>query len=275
MSELRSEPLACRVDGMSGSTVAADSRGLQYGDGLFETMLWNDRGCGLWPLHWARLQTDCGRLGMSAPADERALWAECAQAADGLGPVLVKLIVCRRPGGRGYRAAGGETQQIILVYPRPATRDVCTLSTLSLQLSRQPLLAGIKHLSRLEQVLAAEQLATAGSDEGILSDDQGQVIEAVSANLFLVEAGRLYTPALDQAGVAGVARAAILDSFADRCEVTAMAGSRLERADELFLCNSVRGISAVSHLDGRPVGDGNGPGPVTRELQQWWRGLGL
>jgi 4-amino-4-deoxychorismate lyase len=139
----------------------------------------------------------------------------------------------------------------------------------ALRLGEQPALAGIKHVSRLEQVLARAEWNDAAIGEGLLCDTHGRVISATAANLFAVLGGRLVTPALDHCGVAGVARAEVL---AQRdCEVRDLTMAELMRADEVFLTNSVRGIVPVAALDDRHWE----VGATTRALLAHWRARGL
>jgi 4-amino-4-deoxychorismate lyase len=138
------------------------------------------------------------------------------------------------------------------------------------RLAAQPLLAGLKHLNRLEQVLARAEWSDPAVGEGLMCDVDGPVISGTMTNLFAVLDGVLVTPALERCGVAGVARAEILASRSD-ARVMTLSRADLDRASEVFLSSSVRGILPVQAV-GNTV---YGPGPVTRVLQQHWRGLGF
>jgi 4-amino-4-deoxychorismate lyase len=136
----------------------------------------------------------------------------------------------------------------------------------SMPLALQPRLAGVKHLNRLEQVLARAEWNDATVHEGVMCDPDGQPICATAANLFVVIDGRFSTPRLDRCGVAGIARAWVLAQRA--VEVRPLQWSELESADELFLSSSVRGILPIARLDGQQ----RSAGPMTRELQaDLWR----
>jgi 4-amino-4-deoxychorismate lyase len=134
-----------------------------------------------------------------------------------------------------------------------------------LRLGLQPALAGLKHLNRLEQVLARAEWNDKSIHEGILLDPEDHVISAISSNLFLVSGANLMTPRMDRCGVRGVMRAKILKAFKSRCEQRRITLDMLPEADEVFVCNSVRGIFPVTRIDHweYPIG------PVTREIQQW------
>ena len=128
------------------------------------------------------------------------------------------------------------------------------------------LLAGLKHLNRLEQVLARAEWQDTAYAEGLLCDTSGRVIEGVFSNLFLIKDGELITPDLSRCGVAGVMRAEILQqaqSLGISQTVRDVSYAELVAADEVFVCNSLYGIWPVCALATHdwPVG------PLTRKLQ--------
>ena len=139
-----------------------------------------------------------------------------------------------------------------------------------LRLAEQPRLAGLKHLNRLEQVLARAEWADPAIAEGLMLDTAGRVVCATMANVFAVIDGALVTPALDRCGVAGVARAEVLATQV-RAQVRDLRLDELLDADEVFLTSSVRGILPVQAVGDKVFA----PGPVTRALQRHWRDLGF
>ena len=262
------------VNGVPGGSIAADDRGLSYGDGLFETVLSVAGHAPLWPRHMTRLAAGCARLALPAP-DVEQLARETAQAGAGLARAVVRITLTRGAGPRGYALPEPAwPTRIVAAAPAPTTpphwyHSGVRVRLCALRLSEQPRLAGIKHLNRLEQVLARAEWNDADVAEGILCNVAGRVIGATAANLFAVIGGRLVTPAVDRCGVAGVARAEVLAQ--SKCDVRDVTMDELMRADELFLTNSVRGILPVTALDERrwPIGD------ATRALQMHWHELGL
>jgi len=259
----------CLVNGEISEFVHAADRGFTYGDGLFETVTVVNGRPRWWQDHVDRMTEGCRRLGLEAP-HQALLLRELLTVAAGKPRCVVKIILTRGPGSRDYRPPGltGPTR-VVSAHPWPAepTGGV-TARCCDLRLAIQPLLGGIKHLNRLEQVLAAMEMEDAEEDEGILLDAEEHVVSGISSNLFLVYAGQLITPRLDRCGVRGVLRAQILRAFRARCEQRRVARDMLAGASELFLCNVVRGIVPVLRVDGR-----NYPaGPVTAEIQQWLQG---
>lgn len=252
------------VNGAPGSSISIRDRGLLYGDGVFRTLR-IIRGKALhWSLHYQKLHSDCTALGITCP-DEAELCAELdkvlAQHPDG----VVKLIVTRGEGGRGYSPCGDKAPTRIWdFFPAPdyspewATQGV-KVRVCNLRLSAQPLLAGVKHLNRLENVLAAaelDQLPLQGEQaaEGLMRDADGNLIEGTRSNLFLVIQGRLVTPDLSRCGVAGIQRGRVMAWSQQQgvaLQVRAVTLDEALHADELFIVNSVIGLWPIRELGQR------------------------
>jgi 4-amino-4-deoxychorismate lyase len=251
--------------------VVAQSRGLQFGDGVFRTILiWNGQLLD-WPLHLEKLSSDCAALQLKMPNSD-LLRAEADQLALGHQRAVLKVLVMRQNEGRGYRSATEESDRLLLFQTAPhypETHWTCGIDIFKcpLQLAHQPALAGLKHLNRLEQVLASRQWP-AGMDEGILCDQSGKPVCGTRSNLFWVKNGEIHTPALDQCGVAGMMRGKIMRLIAQRQNNIFHAMKDWEtllNADEIFVCNSLIGIWPVRQLQQRQWPS---PGVVTLSLQQ-------
>ena len=250
----------CQPDGLY-------NRGLLYGDGLFTTLAVHATRPLLAELHRARLERGCRRLGLCFPG-HAVLEQELQQACQGLQQGVLRLQLCRasEASGGGYRPPpGAETIRILSVHPwrSPATTGAI-LRLCRVRLAHQPFLAGIKHLNRLEQVLAAAECLEPDIDEGLMLDEQGYMVEGTHSNLFLIEGRCLYTPPLYGCGVAGVMREAIFAS-ASRLQllpvVTPLLPARLYTADEVFISNSLIGVRPVLKVDGR----------ICRQGEHWSR----
>lgn len=263
------------VDGQAGDRISVLDRGLGYGDGLFETIRFEGAHAPLWPRHMQRLEEGCRRLGLPMPGPTRLL-AEARAVAQAMPRAAVRITLTRGIGERGYRPpAWPQPTRIVAAFEPPpvdetAQAEGIRVRVCATRLAPQPLLAGIKHLNRLEQVLARAEWDDPAVAEGLLCDAAGSVICATAANLFAVFDGTLATPALDRCGVAGVARAEILAAW-PHAQVRPIALEELGRAGELFLSSSVRGILPVRELDGSAFAIG----PVARALQAHWRELGF
>ncbi len=235
--------------------VAADDRGLAYGDGLFETMRAHRGDVPWWDAHWARLERGAARLCLPLP-DRDFVLGQARAMLEGVDAGVLKLIVTRGRGGRGYAPSkDAEPAWMLPLHPMPSvpTRGLA-LRWCDTRLAIQPALAGLKHCNRLEQVLARAEWQDAeaedrGADEGLMLDTEDQVVSATSANLFALVDGRWVTPRLDRCGVAGVCRAWVLSDL--RAEEVRLSRPQLESAGAIFLCNAVRGILPVARLGER------------------------
>lgn len=268
--------LAGWIDGQPGAMLPADDRGLAYGDGLFETIRVSGGRAPLLELHLQRLLRGADVLRL--PLDFDFLLAEVrafirAQADAGRSDCTVKLIITRGSAGRGYRPLPeAQPRRILLVFAAPAwpsanREEGVALFECATRLAINPQLAGIKHLNRLEQVLARAEWDDARYAEGLLCDSEGRVIEATMSNLFLVMDGVLVTPRLQRCGVAGVLRSFLLAralSLGIPVDERDVARADLDLADELFLCNSNIGIWPVRECGSRRQ---LLPGPMTRRMQ--------
>lgn len=261
--------LAIRWNGQPVAQIPALSRGLHYGDGVFRTLLLHDGAVVAADAQLDRLLADAAALGIAAPPLAR-LQAELVAAAC-FGNGTVKLLLLRAGERRGYRPETDAADCLLIVYPPSARGSAAAIEGIKairspVTLAAQPLLAGIKHLNRLEQVLASRDWP-AGVDEAILGDDRGQPVCATRANLFWVRHGVLHTPALDRCGVAGVTRSRLLAlaAAADiECRIGSQPWSALLAADEAFLSGSLIGIWPLRAIDGHCY---EAARPVTRRLQ--------
>jgi len=259
------------VDGQPAEGLSLYDRGLAYGDGLFETIKVIDGQPELLDRHLRRLGLGCQRLAIPCNLDliRGQLLAFSAELEEG----IAKLIVSRGEGRRGYAPPDPCLPRILLTgsplpgYPGAHAEQGIRLYPCTTRLAEQPILAGIKHLNRLEQVLARAEWQDPAFAEGLMRDTSGRVIEGVFSNLFIVESNKLMTPCLDRCGVAGVMREELLER-AQQAGVSTHVGDisldQLRGADEVFVCNSIYGVWPVRQLESSvwPVG------ALTRKLQR-------
>lgn len=264
------------INGHRTDVINVTDRGLHYGDGLFETMAVISGHIRRLDLHLTRLETGCARLGIRAPSRE-LLTRELGELAAEVAPetsVVLKLIVTRGAAARGYQVPDdANSTRIITVNDWPTYPDHwhdtgVTARWCTTTLADQPLLAGIKHLNRLENVLARREWSDPDIAEGLLCDIHGRLISGTMTNIFLVHDEGISTPRLDRCGVAGTTRATVLrraHSLGFRTEEKDLTPHDVSTADEIFLTNAVIGIWPVRQLAGRRISIG----PVTRKLQEF------
>ena len=250
-----SDALGHWIDGAAGAMVPADDRGLQYGDGLFETLLVRERRVRFLEAHLARLATGCGRLRIGFTKFTE-LRAEIVTAAERAPPLAVLKIVVTRGSAvrRGYAPQGSENaRRIVSLWPAAplAVADGVELRVAAMRASENPALAGIKHLNRLENVLAAAEPHATSVFDALMLDSSRRVIGGVMSNVFVVREGRLSTPRVDLCGVAGVMRGVVLrECTALAIPVTEdrIALTDLLTADEVFITNARIGVVPVRRV---------------------------
>ena len=236
------------VDGESCSERWPQDRGLQYGDGLFETMFIRQGRVRFLEAHLARLSLGCVRLGIPLAADA-ALRAEIQSAASSGDQAILKLLVTRGSSPRGYAPRDGTVpRRVLTVYantPLNMPREGVDLRVAQLTATTNPALAGIKHLNRLENVLAAQETRQPNCFDSLLLDAAGLVVGGTMCNVFLVSGGAIITPTVDRAGVAGVMRGIVLRECAAlglQAVVRPVAAAELTTADEIFVTNVRVGV---------------------------------
>lgn len=259
------------LNGKNKHSIDFEDRGFQYGDGLFETIRVSRHTPLFLDLHLARLAEGCQRLLIPSP-DRTLLVEESVQLAARQADAVLKIIITRGQGGRGYKPpANVAVTRLLGLYPPPNYPENFYTSGISLRicqyrLASNPVLAGIKHLNRLEQILARAEWSDADDfQEGVMMNQAGHVIEGTMSNLFLVQNGILLTPPIDQCGVSGIVRRIILD-LAKQLKIPVheehFTLGQLFQADEVFMTNSIIGIWPVKKIEEHTVK----VGPVTRKF---------
>jgi 4-amino-4-deoxychorismate lyase len=240
------------INGRRTRLLDCRDRGLQYGDGVFETLRVEAGAVRLLDWHLDRLLEGCTRLAIAAPA-RSLLHAELRRCAARGGEGVLKLIVTRGPGARGYRPSGRERCTRILSWhaeapPAPAAARLRLCRT---RLGSNAALAGLKTLNRLESVLARAEWRDPRVWEGLMQDADGYLVCGTMSNLFVRRARTLVTPRLDRAGVAGVMRRWVLQNASAVRLKPVERRLRLEDvigAEEMFMTNALVGIRSVTSL---------------------------
>lgn len=247
----------------------SQSRALQYGDGVFRTCLIHDGLVVDLDRQIRKLGSDARALGLMPPPATR-LRHEAGILSAPHPQAVLKMILFRSGPGRGYAPHSTRAERLLQVSAVPAyparcwTRGIRTERS-PVTLGSQPRLAGLKHLNRLEQVLAAGEMSR-GVDEVLMADDGDHPVCGSRSNLFWVRRHRLHTPSLERCGVAGLMREKILGLARRRgipAVVSIASWNQIEDADEIFVCNSLVGIWPVRQFGARRW---NTPGLVTAVL---------
>ena len=263
------------VNGQHQNLLPVADRAVQYGDGAFETILVRDHQPVFWQQHLDRLYAACQTLQIPADLSSLRTEADSLIAAHGATGVL-KIIISRGAGGRGYSApASPEPTRILQIHPLPqdylhAARKGIRAFKCKHPLSSNHVLAGLKHLNRLDQVMASFEVPTQ-FQEGLMCNAAGDLIEGIKSNVFIVIDGVLLTPELSQCGVAGVMRAAIISRCREHASLNVaerkLGLEELETASEVFVCNSVMGIWPITQIQWNQAALNYEIGPITQRLQ--------
>lgn len=245
------------VNGRPGNLISIRDRGLLYGDGVFRTMPARGGRVQNWPLHFEKLLFDCTRLAIPCP-DFELLSQELRNLLGHHPNGVIKLVVTRGAGERGYRPPESAVASLFwdaspgYVAPDDWATIGVKVRICDLRLGHQPALAGIKHLNRLENVLAAAEWNDPAIAEGLLLDGSDNVICGTRSNMFLIKENQIITPDLSRCGVTGVQRSRVL-SWANKHgyapQIRDVQLNELFGADELFLVNSIIGLWPIRQLE--------------------------
>ena len=244
------------INGEEKNCINVSDRGLQFGDGLFETMSVRNGKIRFLQLHLERLHCGCERLAI-LPPDNILLKRELAQISAVQIDGVIKLVLTRGDSPRGYRYTKDiRSNRIITHSERPTIAPDNALSGVRIKfcltrIARNPLLAGIKHLNRLENVIARAEWQDESIAEGLLCDTEGYVVEGTMSNLFFIKNNELITPTLEYSGVNGIVRKRILQYAKDlniNCIQKSFTVDELSSFDAGFVCNSIIGIWPIREL---------------------------
>ena len=263
------------INGEAVSEISSYDRGLQYGDGLFETIVLEQGKLLCWDEHMSRLDAGCERLNIPQQ-DKAILKSEALSLSNSNEKSIIKIIVTRGLGGRGYAAPEKpKPQRIITLFPFPEHPTEYSKNGISARIcdykyAHNAKLAGIKHLNRLEQVLARSEWSDSDIAEGIVLDSENNIIEGTMSNLFCVKNRVLSTPDLSLCGVEGVIRNKIIDvapTLGMEIQEKKLSLDELQNADEIFVCNSVIGIWPVTQLKEKSFSVGEITNQIRKALQ--------
>lgn len=264
------------VNGIVSDQISIKDRAFNYGDGVFETIVVHNKKLHYWAEHYDRLKTGCERLSIKAP-DEAELLTDIAKLNFDTKSSVIKIVVSRGQGGRGYSVDGIEKPNIVISNnPWPQFVETYQQQGIKARLCQHrliinPALAGIKHLNRLDQVLARNEWHNDDFQEGLMLDQNDHLLEGISTNLFVKINQQWITPATKNCAVAGVMRAVILSKAAEiglNIEQRQIHHSELSLVEEMFVSNSVWGIVPVQSCDAYSFVIGKVSQQLKMELEQ-------
>lgn len=225
------------------------NRALNYGDGVFETMAVSQRKVRLWGFHWQRLNEGLQALGINSP-NKLLLEENIDKLIDQVSydNFIIKLLVYRTGESNGYSAETNNSEYVLIVKKTKAQLPNNELELSPIKLNHNVLLAKHKHLNRLEQIIASNQLKPKNLEDALVCDNDDNVIETINKNIILVKGDQIFSPDLTQCGVYGVALR-WLESIRSvgwkKIQI-----SQLSQFDSLLVCNSIRGFHAIKSFQG-------------------------
>ncbi|MDC1026761.1 aminodeoxychorismate lyase [Candidatus Thioglobus sp.] len=256
------------INGEEQDKISVFNRNMQYGDGLFETCVARDNQILFWPRHYSRLEIGCVKLNINK-IDE-GLWLSDIKKAFELSSkknCILKLILSRGDSLRGYGYKDDiEPVRVVIVSEmyQPLFNKEFSLEYAKSGFHSNPQLAGIKHCNRLEQILARSSLS---SNEAIMLDEKENIISVTQGNIYFIFGNKLLTPKLDSCGVVGSRRSLILE-LAMSLKMEALESNisinQAQKADEVFISNSVIGIQPVHSIESYKLGQN----PLTEKIQK-------
>ena len=265
------------INGVATDYLNINDRAIHYGDGLFETILCSDNKLFYWKQHYQRLQLSSEKLKISCPEEQLLLNdINALIAANGISAressasessvnnhYVIKIIVSRGTGERGYKFSKTiKTNRLVflsaieadyssLLSSRLLTGGLCLCKQ---QVSINENLAGLKHLNRLENVLARNEWNNNKDEniiDGLMLNANQHLIEGSMSNLFAVKDNQLFTPDLTQSGVKGIMRDEIINianKMDIKLSIVNMSIDELLVMDELFITNSLIAMKSVNKL---------------------------
>lgn len=253
------------INGSFDHVISPLDRGFAYGDGIFRTFVMHDSQPEYWPLHYQKLVADCAAINIVCPSAE-LLMSDLQQLFLPDELAVAKIIITRGEGSRGYTPPAITAPTRVVVkslmpeYPAERFSVGVHLTVCATRLAPQAKLAGIKHLNRLENVLARMEWGSdyiaSGIADGIMLDMQGNVIECTAANIFARFGDTLITPSLNLCGVAGVTRQRIMSiahALSLKVSEETFDLKKLLSADEAIICNSLYGAWQVHKVENKTL----------------------
>ena len=246
--------------GAEGNILALHNRAFAYGDAVTDVSKYSYQQLLFWEEHYLRLMAGMRVLRMNIPMsfsmeyiEEEILKTIRSNALESQ-PVRVRISIFRKSGNT-YTPTNNDIEYLIETQPLSSAFYVLNEEPYEVELFKdfyiQPdLLANIKHTNRIVNVLGSVFAQENDYQNCILLNSQKNIAGALDGNIFLVNGNTLKTPALTDGAVNGITRKMLIKSLQKtsdyQVEETSISPFELQKADELFITNSLIGIQPVS-----------------------------
>ncbi len=237
-------------------------RGFNFGDGVFETILVKNKNPKNLKEHFQRLKRGCETLRINPPSFE-FIKSHSRKAISKYSSCILKIYVTRGSNDHGY-AFTKDIVHNIYFRASPKIPSIIKITGLDLKISKYILYpninyAGVKHMNRIDQSIAAHDLLhNPKYDDMILIDDKKHIIETMSSNIFFVKQLKsklnFYTPKIDKCGVEGIMRNKVIEWLKRRnykLTIKQIALKNIHEYDYCFITNSIKGLRFVKKIDSR------------------------
>lgn len=243
--------------------LSAHDRGFLLGDGVFETMLAENRAVHWLPAHYQRLHDSLKHLKMRVDYSLADIQAACdgvLKSTSGQPPqqrMVLRLTVSRGFGGRGLnlQTEGAPESWLLTAAPAPIVPAELTCMTVPVLRPAQNLTSRLKTIGYVDNMLARDHARQNGADEGVMLNENGHIACAAAGNIFIQCGEQLFTPPETDGVLAGIIRQIILNR-ADEIGLSAKTASLTEAdvlaADHIFITNSLMGAVAVRRFNDCP-----------------------
>jgi len=253
------------INGVAANYLNSDDRAIHYGDGLFETILCQSNRLYYWQKHFLRLQAGAKKLGLNCPTENVLLndikkLLNSNESADDKS-YAIKIILTRGIGRRGYaidkQMAGSRLVSLSVMDKNYSSLLSGQLLSGDLFLCKQQVsinesLAGLKHLNRLENVLARNEWTDARYIDGLMLNARQHIIEGSMSNVFAVKDNTLFIPDITSSGVAGIMREVVIEVAKTNNIETVIKDiklAELKTMDEIFITNSLIMLKSIVEFD--------------------------
>jgi branched-chain amino acid aminotransferase len=264
------------------AVISVFDHGFLYGDGVYETLRAYRGRVFCLAEHLARLERSASRIHLTLPVslDRLGNLVQASLDQNQLKEAYLRVTISRGPGEIGLDPALCKRPTLVIIampfqpYPDSFyTHGVAAVVAKTRRNLPEALPPQVKSLNFLNNILAKIEATTAGAHEAFMLNQGGELTEGAASNVFVVQHGRLRTPAVGCGILDGITRSLVIQLAHDLnipVEETRLTPDDLFHADECFLTNTTQEVLPVTQVDGRAIGNGR-PGPLTRQLHASFR----
>lgn len=248
--------------------------GFLFGDSVYDVIRSANRRPFMMAEHLERLRASGALIYLELPWSDADIAGRIAMLQEKLGDAdaYFRIVATRGPGPLSLVPTGCDEPGLyiiardLMIYPEVLYTEGCSVRIVSRQRnSQQALDPRAKTGNYLNNMLGLVEAQRDGADDALFLNAEGDLTEATTSNLWVVEGQRIVTPPLGAGLLAGITRDWLFATSETVLEET-VSRERLLGADEVFLTGTVKGVMPVTRVDGQPVGGAGAPGWVTRRV---------